>query len=353
MEECPLAQDSAPESALVVAINRSLLDVLLADGTIERCRLHGRYRSGAYRGEGVVVGDRALLGPRLPPPAPGAPPPLRAVVGIMPRGGVLRRHPTSRLEGRVREDLIVAANVDLCLVVQSYRSPAFRPSVADRLLALARAAAIPAVLVLNKAEGAPPEAVEAILAPYRRLGVEGFAVSALERMGLGPLSVRAAGHLAVCLGPSGVGKSALTAGLTPGDGPATGALSEARLRAGRGRHTTVQARLYPLPGGGYIIDTPGIRSLALPEGADAGDAFPEIASLALTCRFADCTHRDEPGCAVRRAVADGGLSRRAYEGYLLVTKDLACRPVGRGYTHPHGRERRASGRRGREGDADE
>jgi len=344
-----LAETPVPETGLVLAVNRQALDVLHPDGTVERCRLHGRFRSDTHRGEGVVVGDRALLGPRLPPPAPGAAPSIRSVIGIAPRTSALRRHLTSRTDGRVLPDLTLAANVDLCLIVQAYRAPDFRPAVADRLIALARSCAIAPVLVLNKAEDAPPADVSAILDPYRRLGIEGFAVSALRGTGLDPLAARAAGHLTVLLGPSGVGKSALASALTPGEGPATGAVSEARLRAGRGRHTTVQARLYPLRGGGYIIDTAGIRSLGLPEGAAVGDAFPEIAGFAAACRFSDCTHRGEPGCAVRAAVADGRLPRRAYEGYLKVAGDLAARPMGRGYTHPGGRERRGAGLRGREG----
>ncbi len=335
-----LAETPAAETALVVAINRHVIELLHTNGQTERCRLHGRFRSEAHRGEGVVVGDRAVLGPAVPPPAPGMPPPLRTVLGITPRTSALRRHLTSRGEDdRVGEDLLVAANVDLCLIVQSFRAPVFRPTVADRLIALARACAIPAVLVLNKAEDAPPEAVASILAPYRRLGVDGFAVSALCGTGLQPLGDRAAGHLTVMLGPSGVGKSALAAALTPGSGPATGAISEARLRAGRGRHTTVQSRLYPLRGGGYIIDTAGIRSLALPDAASAADAFPEIAEVAPACRFSDCTHREEPGCAVRAAVAEGRLAQRAYAGYLLVVRDLAARPAGRGDSHPGARKR--------------
>lgn len=144
------------------------------------------------------------------------------------------------------------------------------------------------------------------------------------------------------LGPSGVGKSALTVALTAGEVPATGALSDARLRRGRGRHTTVQSRVFPLRGGGFIIDTAGIRSLALPEGAHPLDAFPEIEQLAQACRFPDCSYQSKPGCAVRAAAATGQLPPRAYEGYLRVSADRAARPAGRGYAGPRGERRRAS-----------
>ena len=316
------------EFGLVIAVNRNTLEVMRSDGRIECCRLHGRFRSAAHRGEGVVAGDRVLLGPVPSVPAPGALAPLRTVVAVEPRSSVLRRHLTSRVEDRGREDLTVAANVDLGLVVQAYRDPPFRPAVADRLVALVRACAIPCVLVLNKSEGVSGDALEAILAPYRGLSVEGFAVSALAGTGAGlePLAARCAGHLVVMLGPSGVGKSSLVRGLCPSATPATGDVSHARLRRGRGRHTTVQSRIYPLPDGGYLMDTAGIRSLALPDGTEPLDAFPEIASWAPGCRFADCTHLHEPGCAVRAALAAGSLPRAAYDGYRRVLRDQAARP---------------------------
>ena len=305
---------------LVVAVNRHTVDVLLPDGGILACRLQGRFRSEALRGAGVVVGDRAVVGPPPTLPAAGVVPPLRTLLGIEARTSVLRRHLTARTEARVGEDRTVAANVDLCLVVQAYREPAFRPAVADRLVAIARASSIPVALVLNKAEDAPEADVEVHLGPYRRLGIDAYAVSALTGLGLPRLEDRCAGALTVMLGPSGVGKSALTAALAAGEGPATGAVSDARLRRGRGRHTTVQSRVFPLRRGGFIIDTAGIRSLALPESATPVDAFPEIEQLALACRFPDCAHRSEPGCAVRAALAAGQLPARAYEGSQLLTR---------------------------------
>jgi ribosome biogenesis GTPase len=284
---------------------------------------------------------------------PGAPLPLRRVEGILPRQTVLRRHLTSRLDLRVHADLTLAANVDLCLVVQSYRPPAFRAATVDRLLALAQGSGVRPLLVLNKCEGIPQHDRDEILAPYREAGVEAQAVSAQSGAGIAALRMCLEGRLAVLVGPSGVGKSALTAALSPGGAPVVGGVSAARLRQGRGKHTTVQSRLYPLPGGGFIIDTAGIRSLGLAEGTAAEDAFPEIATLAPCCRFADCTHRDEPGCAVRAAVAEGRLAAQVYRGFLRVQADVQARPTGRGYTHPRGRERRGPGLRGRPGADDD
>lgn len=326
-----MSEQHASESGLVVAVNRNAVDILLSDGHVECCRLHGRYRNDALRGEGVVVGDRAVLAPASQPSQPGALPAPRTILRIEPRSTVLRRHLTSRAENRVREDLTIAANVDLCLVVQSYRNPVFRSAVADRLIALARASTIPVALVLNKSEGVSAGDIDVLLAPYRHLGVECFAVSALFGTGLHLLASRCAGHLTVMLGPSGVGKSALTGALSSGVGVATGEVSSSRRRQGRGRHTTTQSRIYPLLDGGYLIDTPGIRSLGLPEGTAPLDAFPEIARLSQSCRFADCTHRYEPGCAVRDALTTGSLPRQVYDGYFRVLSDQTSRPKGRGY----------------------
>jgi ribosome biogenesis GTPase len=335
---------AGPVTGLVIAVNRQMVEVLLPDGRVERCRLHGRYRDPQRHGEGVVVGDRALLGHPPIPPSPGLPVPPRPVVGIAPRQSVLRRHLTSRLDHHAHVDLTVAANLDVCLVVASHRAPAFRPGVADRLLAVARAAGIPPLLVLNKCERIPPADIDPILAPYRAAGVEAVSVSALEGDGIPALRARLAGRLAVLLGASGVGKSALTSALSPCSAPVVGAVSEARLRAGRGRHTTVSSRLYPLPQGGFVIDTPGIRSLGLADGASAADAFPDIAALASGCRFADCTHGQEPGCAVRAALAEGRLAPQAYRGFLRVAGDLGDRPVGRGPAGPGGRTGRGARR---------
>jgi ribosome biogenesis GTPase len=120
-------------------------------------------------------------------------------------------------------------------------------------------------------------------------------------------------------GPSGTGKSSLLNALVPDAARRVGAVSE---RTGRGRHTTVNATLVPL-GGGYLGDTPGLQvaGLADPDPSEVGAAFPELLALADGCRFADCRHRSEPDCAVRRAVERGDLARSRYDAYLRLLRE--------------------------------
>jgi ribosome biogenesis GTPase len=191
---------------------------------------------------------------------------------------------------------VLAANVDLALVVESLPDPNERR--AERLAALGLADGVPAALVLTKADLDPgAQSTAARLA--RRLGLgDAVAVSALEDDGIGLLrTLLEPGATAVLLGPSGAGKSTLVNALLGEDRQAT---APVRAGDGRGRHTTVTRELIPLAGGALLIDTPGIREVALWEGAEA--SFADIERLAAECRFADCGHDSEPGCAVRDAV---------------------------------------------------
>ena len=202
---------------------------------------------------------------------------------------------------------VLAANVDLALIVEALPDPNVRR--AERLAALAESGGVPAVLVLTKSdlsgpaqtaesddEGGAAHEVAARLA--RRLGlVDSVAVSADTGEGLGALrQLFIPGRTVILLGLSGAGKSTLVNALLGEERQATGAV---RASDGRGRHTTVTRELIPLPGGAFVIDTPGLRAVAL---WDPGEAFADIDALAAGCRFADCRHESEPGCAVRDAV---------------------------------------------------
>ena len=152
------------------------------------------------------------------------------------------------------------------------------------------------------------------------IGVDVLLVSALAGEGLPPLLALVAGGLtAVLIGPSGAGKSTLVNALL---GERRQATREVRVSDGRGRHTTVARELIPLPGGGLLIDTPGLRGLAL-TGAEDGiaAAFPDVEALAVSCRFRDCSHQEEPDCAVRAAVAAGELPGDRLASYHKLRRE--------------------------------
>jgi len=239
----------------------------------------------------------------------------RLIRAILPRRGALAR----RRPGAADHEQVVAANVDLVLIVESLeRGP--NPRRIERATALAWDGGAQPVVVLTKADLCAD--LEASIA---RAGEGGpfcdlMALSSVTGEGLDELSNRiTTDTTAVLLGPSGVGKSTLTNRLL---GEERLAVAEVRAGDAKGRHTTTARELVVLPGGGCLIDTPGIRELGLWLDSDAvGLAFPEIEAAAENCRFGDCRHESEPGCAVLEAVEVGDLDARRVESFLRLRKE--------------------------------
>lgn len=254
------------------------------------------------------------------------------------RGSVVRRG-----AGAPTSAQTLAANVELALVVEPLPQPNARR--AERFAALAAAGGVDAVLVLTKRDLDPDDGA---CAPRlaRRLGLaDALAVGALEGDGLAALhALLAPGATAVLLGPSGAGKSTLVNALLGAERQATGAV---RASDGRGRHTTVARELLLLPGGALLIDTPGLREVGLWDGA--GDAFADVEALAARCRFPDCAHDGEPGCAVRDAVEPERLAawrKLAREQAWVDDRRAAARERerrGRAYGRIQREARRAKG----------
>jgi ribosome biogenesis GTPase len=282
--------------ARVTATHRRLLHVRLPDGSEAVAR-------PARRELSIVCGDfvRCELDARHGE---------LNVVAVEPRSSALYR-----TNARGGSELL-AANLSLLLVVAA---PLPQPDffVVDRYLCAAQCAGLTAALLLNKAELALDAGIEGELAGYRAAGYRCLRVSALQQASLGELSALLPAHTAMLVGQSGVGKSSLLRQLVPGSDAPVGEL----IRDDEGRHTTTATRLYQLPGGGEIIDSPGVRDFAPAidhlNGTDLG--FPEIEALAPRCRFADCRHLREPDCAVRAAVGSG-ISARRYESYRRLRR---------------------------------
>ena len=275
----------------------------------------GRRRNtvqGAAETIKLAVGDEVLL-----EPAAGSDGAAWAISEILPRRSQLAR----REPGGGHGERVVAANVDQVVVVFAAAKPEPHPRMLDRFLVIAEANELSARVVVNKVELVGEDAARARFAEYERVGYPLHLTSVKAGIGLDALRDALAGRTSALTGPSGVGKSSLLNALYQGLDLRVGEISES---VNKGRHTTVGALLHPLPGGAYVVDTPGLREVGMwglaPESVDA--CFPEIRRVAGDCRFGDCTHRAEPDCAVRAAVADGAVSAERYDSYLKLRAEL-------------------------------
>ena len=226
------------------------------------------------------------------------------ITGIRPR-----RTSLERAAGQDGPRRMIVANADVLLVVESLTRPDPRPHLIDRYLVAARVGGMDGAVVLTKADLAPdPAAVDALRRIYEAVGYPVFVGSAKDPVFVETLRSFIAERLAALVGQSGVGKSTLTNGLTGGDRT----VGEVSDRDGTGRHTTSDPRLIPLPGGGAVVDTAGVRSLFLPplDAEDAADAFPEVRAILGQCRFRDCRHLGDTGCAL-----PGHIAETRYESY--------------------------------------
>jgi ribosome biogenesis GTPase len=276
------------------------------EGTV-RAVLRGKAKRGEIR---AVVGDIV----RLEPEPGGA---VFGIVGVEPRRSLLaRRVPESR------GPRAVAANLDHVFVVTATANPAPIPQLIDRLLVVAEANSLPAAVVVNKVDLDPGVGLEQRL---RSAGYDVFRTSAKTGEGIPAFREALMGSASVVTGPSGAGKSSLLNAIQPGLQLRTGEVS---TKVGRGRHTTVAAVMVPLEGGGYLMDTPGFSEVGLwgIDPKELAECFPEMRPLAGQCRYGDCRHVAEPGCAVRAAVEAGQIAVDRYESYRALLEEIENEP---------------------------
>lgn len=246
-----------------------------------------------------------------------------AVDEVLARRSVLSRPEAD--QGRRRNRLlqrVLAANVDRVVVVVAAAEPGFEPGLVDRVLVVAEWSRLEALVVLNKRDLVDREPEE--LAVWRRLGYRVVVASAATGLGIDELRAALAGSVSVVTGHSGVGKTSLLNAVEPGLGLAVGRLNEV---TGRGRQTTTSSRWVPLAGGGAVVDTPGIREFGLYNvpPREVTWLFRDLREVAPRCRFGDCLHRGEPGCAVAAAVASGEIAPwrlASYERMLATLPDV-------------------------------
>lgn len=284
----------------------SVYRVLTADGEV-RAVLRGKMKRDMPK---VVVGDRVRLDV-------GDEAGMLGIAAVEERRSLLARRVP---EGRGLRPVV--ANPDQVVVVTATRDPAPIPQLIDRLLVVAEANQLPARVVLNKVDLDP--GLE-LAKRFERAGYTVHRTSARSGEGIAELREALAGRESVVTGPSGAGKSSLLNALEPGLKLRIGELSQ-RIR--RGAHTTVGAVMIPFAMGGFLVDTPGFSEVGMwgIEPGELAHCFPEFRPLAERCRFPDCSHVHEPGCAVLAAVATGAVSADRHESYRALLAELAEAP---------------------------
>lgn len=292
-------------SGVVMRATGSWYDVMHGGETV-RCRIRGRLRLRGTRSTNpVVVGDEVVCeadegGDYV-------------ICDICPR----RNYVIRRASNLSKESHIIAANIDQALLMVTLRAPETATEFVDRFLVTCEAYKVPAMIVLSKIDLQDPGAVADFRAVYEGAGYRVLEVSAPEGIGIEAVKELLADRRTLLSGNSGVGKSTLIRAIDPSLDIRTGEISESHHK---GRHTTTFSTMYPLAGGGEVIDTPGIKGFGL---IDIDDAelwhyFPEMMRVAPDCRFYNCTHTHEPGCAVAEAVKAGEIAWARYESYLKI-----------------------------------
>lgn len=308
--------------ARVVAVHKETAIVRGDIGGDRPATVSGRFRFDALAtSDFPAVGDWVVLEPT----DDGAGEDDAAVIAaVLPRRTAFVRSAADanrRTAGNLADEQVIAANVEIAFLVAGLDGD-FNLRRLERYLAVAWASGVTPVIVLNKADIARDLEERLVAVTSVAPDVPVVVLSALTGDHVADLTPHlGAGHTAVVLGSSGVGKSTLLNTLLGEERQATAGVRDADSR---GRHTTTHRELFALPGGALLIDTPGIRSLEV-AGADAGidTAFDDIAELATQCRFSDCRHQAEPGCAIRLAIADGTLDEGRLASYQKLDRELA------------------------------
>jgi ribosome biogenesis GTPase len=303
--DATLAPLPRQDTGLIVRSQSGFFSVQTENGTFT-CHLRGRLKQGKAVGDIAAVGDRVRV--TCVPDGTGS------IEEVEPRrSSLVRLDP--RPQGIYQQ--VILANPDQAVFVFACAHPDPRLRMLDRYLVIAEKQRLPAIIVANKIDLVGLEEAQKMFGFYPPIGYPLVFTCAKTGQGVDELRAKLAGKVSALAGPSGVGKSSLLNAIQPGLGLA---VREISTSFNKGRHTTSVRQLFPLEGGGYVADTPGMRSLALwdtePEELDG--YFPELAPLVEHCQFNDCSHKNEPGCAVRAAVKAGRVHPQRYDSYLRL-----------------------------------
>ena len=298
---------------LVIKNTGSWYIVKTDEGQCVECKVKGNFRLKGIRSTNpVAVGDRVCIAMNSEGTA--------FITEIEDRRNYIIR----RASNLSKQSHILAANLDQCMLVATVSHPETSTIFIDRFLASAEAYRIPARLIFNKTDAYNAEELsyqDALVHLYESIGYPCFKVSALKGDGLETIKEALKGNITLLAGNSGVGKSTLVNTLLPGTNARTGEISAAH---DKGMHTTTFSEMFPVGDGeGYVIDTPGIKGFGTfdMEEEEIGHYFPEIFRESAHCKYGNCTHRHEPGCAVLQAVDEQRISSSRYASYLSMLED--------------------------------
>ena len=282
------------------------------EGRCVECKVKGNFRLKGIRSTNpVAVGDRVQIALNREGTA--------FITEIEDRRNYIIR----RASNLSKQSHILAANLDLCMLVVTVNYPETSTTFIDRFLASAEAYRIPVNLIFNKTDAYNADDLrylDAMEQLYTQIGYPCLRISALRGEGINELKERLKGNITLLAGNSGVGKSTLINAILPDAAARTGEISAAH---NKGMHTTTFSEMFPVAGEGYIIDTPGIKGFGTfdMEEEEIGHYFPEIFRTSADCRYGNCTHRHEPGCAVRLAVEEHRIAASRYASYLSMLED--------------------------------
>jgi ribosome biogenesis GTPase / thiamine phosphate phosphatase len=309
MVECKLASELLKNSSKVSSGPRSKR---------ERYGNHGEDHTTST----AVVGDQV----RVAEYSSGD----NAILEVLPRRNKLSRRAPVSTPSAVPIEQVIVANVDRMTPVFAAAFPTPKWNLLDRYLALAESLELPVTIAITKldlatqADGSVDQELLLAVNEYRRIGYPVVMTSALTGTGMEEIREHLQGGLSVFMGKSGVGKTALLNSLQPDLGLRVNEVSQA---TGKGKHTTTHLEIFPLDTSGAVIDTPGVREFGLwdMQGEELAYFYREMRPMIGRCRFGlDCGHDEEPGCAIRRAVASGEISPRRYQSYLRLKEELGA-----------------------------